>query len=69
MADFPNLQPIPGIDPSGRLIIAGPCSAESAEQMMDVAGQLAAGGIGVLRAGVWKPRTYPGGLEGRGAVA
>lgn len=69
MADFPNLQPIPGIGPSGRLIIAGPCSAESAEQMMDVAGQLAAGGIGVLRAGVWKPRTYPGGFEGCGAVA
>ena len=69
MADFSNLQPLPGLDPNGRLIIAGPCSAESAEQMLTVAQALAADGVRVLRAGVWKPRTYPGGFEGCGEQA
>ena len=51
------------------LIIAGPCSAESEEQVMCTAKQLAAKGYKMLRAGVWKPRTKPGGFEGHGEPA
>ena len=50
------------------LIISGPCSAESEEQVVETAKQLAATGkVDVLRAGIWKPRTKPGGFEGIGA--
>lgn len=50
------------------LIISGPCSAESEEQVLETAKQLAATGrVDVLRAGIWKPRTKPGGFEGIGA--
>ena len=49
------------------LVISGPCSAESAEQVMDTAKALAASGkVDVLRAGIWKPRTKPGMFEGIG---
>ena len=48
------------------LVIAGPCSAESEEQMLAAARGLAADGIGIFRAGLWKPRTRPGGFEGVG---
>lgn len=48
------------------IIIAGPCSAESEEQLLDTAAELAANGIKILRAGIWKPRTKPGGFEGVG---
>ena len=51
------------------LVIAGPCSAESAEQVMETARQLAAKGCHNFRAGVWKPRTKPGGFEGKGEEA
>lgn len=51
------------------LIIAGPCSAETLDQLMCTATDLAANGIKVLRAGVWKPRTKPGGFEGVGIEA
>lgn len=47
--------------------IAGPCSAESEEQVMETARQLRAFGINVFRAGIWKPRTRPGCFEGVGA--
>lgn len=58
---------LPGIDPTKRpTVIAGPCSAETEEQVMDTARQLAANGIKILRAGIWKPRTKPGGFEGVG---
>ncbi|HCN52551.1 MAG: bifunctional 3-deoxy-7-phosphoheptulonate synthase/chorismate mutase type II [Prevotella sp.] len=50
-------------------VIAGPCSAESEEQIMATAKQLAAKGCHNFRAGVWKPRTKPGGFEGHGEVA
>lgn len=50
-------------------VIAGPCSAESEEQVMQTATQLAAFGITTFRAGVWKPRTRPGCFEGRGEEA
>jgi chorismate mutase len=57
---------LPGIDPKRPLVIAGPCSAETEEQVMNTARQLAANGIKILRAGIWKPRTKPGGFEGVG---
>ena len=50
-------------------IIAGPCSAETEEQVMTTAKQLAAKGCHMFRAGVWTPRTKPGGFEGNGEVA
>ena len=52
------------------LILAGPCSAESREQLFEVARALQADGrVAYLRAGVWKPRTRPGQFEGMGEVA
>lgn len=49
------------------LIIAGPCSAETEEQVLQTAQQLAATGkVDVMRAGIWKPRTRPGSFEGIG---
>ena len=52
------------------LIIAGPCSAETAEQTITTAKELAASGkVDIFRAGVWKPRTKPGGFEGIGIPA
>lgn len=47
------------------LLIAGPCSAESEEQLLEVARALA-GKISLFRAGLWKPRTRPGCFEGVG---
>ena len=48
------------------IIIAGPCSAESETQVLDTARQLAAAGVRIFRAGIWKPRTMPGCFEGVG---
>ncbi len=51
-------------------VIAGPCGAESEEQLLDTARQLASGGhVSLFRAGVWKPRTRPGAFEGNGETA
>lgn len=50
-------------------VIAGPCSAETEEQVMSTARQLAFKGCHIFRAGVWKPRTKPGGFEGQGETA
>ena len=50
-------------------VIAGPCSAETEEQVMTTARDLAAKGCHMFRAGVWKPRTKPGGFEGNGEKA
>lgn len=50
-------------------IIAGPCSAESEEQVMKTATELASKGCHMFRAGIWKPRTKPGGFEGHGEKA
>jgi len=58
---------IPGVDCSKPLIIAGPCSAETEEQVIAAARQLAALGIKVFRAGIWKPRTRPNAFEGVGS--
>ena len=52
------------------LVISGPCSAESKEQVLQTAHQLAASGkVDIFRAGVWKPRTRPGTFEGMGSTA
>lgn len=51
------------------IVIAGPCSAETEEQVMETARQLAKLGCHIFRAGVWKPRTKPGGFEGNGEAA
>lgn len=51
------------------MVIAGPCSAETEEQVMNTALQLASKGCRMFRAGVWKPRTKPGGFEGNGEKA
>src|SRR5690349_3276536 len=49
------------------IIISGPCSAETEEQVLETATQLAATGkVDILRAGIWKPRTRPGSFEGIG---
>lgn len=60
---------LPGIDAKRPLLISGPCSAETEEQVMTTARQLAAAGVKIFRAGVWKPRTKPGGFEGVGSPA
>jgi chorismate mutase len=65
--DFESIL-LPGIENKRPLIIAGPCSAESEEQVLDTARQLAKMGIKIFRAGIWKPRTKPGGFEGVGAI-
>jgi chorismate mutase len=66
-----NIQPLsnwinPGKQP---LVIAGPCSAETEDQLVATAHLLAkTGKITALRAGIWKPRTRPGEFEGIGSV-
>ena len=53
---------------SGQIVlIAGPCSAESQEQVIGTARALARGGVRIFRAGIWKPRTKPGCFEGIGS--
>ena len=63
-----DLEPLTfdGIDPRRPLVIAGPCSAETEEQVIETARGLAAEGFRIFRAGIWKPRTKPGGFEGVG---
>lgn len=50
-------------------IIAGPCSAETLEQVLDTAEAISRMDIQLFRAGVWKPRTRPGSFEGNGIIA
>ena len=57
---------LPGTAPVRPIVIAGPCSAETEEQVLDAAKGIAAQGIKFFRAGIWKPRTKPGGFEGIG---
>ncbi len=59
---------LPGVDPKRPIVIAGPCSAETEEQVLETAKALAARGIKIFRAGIWKPRTKPGGFEGIGTI-
>ena len=65
-----ELQPLGLPSDDKRLtVIAGPCSAETEEQVICSAKQLASKGCHIFRAGVWKPRTKPGGFEGNGEKA
>ncbi len=50
------------------LVIAGPCSAESQDQVLNIANQLKNTDATILRAGIWKPRTRPGNFEGVGEI-
>src|SRR3546814_14004945 len=57
---------LPGV--AQPLVIAGPCSAETEEQLLATARQLKAlNKVSALRAGIWKPRTRPGEFEGIGS--
>jgi chorismate mutase len=47
-------------------VIAGPCSAETEEQVLKIAHELKDSKC--FRAGIWKPRTRPGGFEGVGEI-
>jgi len=58
---------LPGIDAKRPIVIAGPCSAETEEQVMTTAKQLSERGFKIYRAGIWKPRTRPGAFEGVGS--
>ncbi|GHU85442.1 cytochrome c4 [Bacteroidia bacterium] len=58
----------PNINTPSPLIISGPCSAETEEQTLSTARELSALGIKIFRAGIWKPRTKPGGFEGVGNI-
>ncbi len=57
---------LPNLGTQRPIVIAGPCSAETEEQTLTTARQLAQNGIKIFRAGIWKPRTKPGGFEGIG---
>lgn len=57
-----------GVDSKRPVVIAGPCSAETEEQVLETAKDLAKNGVRIFRAGIWKPRTKPGGFEGVGSV-
>jgi len=50
------------------LVIGGPCSAETEEQVLKIAHELKDTDVTVYRAGIWKPRTRPGNFEGVGAI-
>ncbi|MGL5785552.1 MAG: chorismate mutase [Bacteroidales bacterium] len=58
---------LPGTEGNKPLVLAGPCSAETEEQVMQTAKELHDRGIRIFRAGIWKPRTKPGGFEGVGS--
>jgi chorismate mutase len=67
-----DLEPITNWLPARwkKILIAGPCGAESEEQVLETAKAIAAGGqASLFRAGVWKPRTRPGAFEGMGEQA
>ena len=62
-----QLTPVEALLQKRPLIISGPCSAETEEQVIQTATRLAATGkVDILRAGIWKPRTRPGSFEGIG---
>lgn len=66
-----NIQPLSSWIKTGKepLVIAGPCSAETEEQLVATAHLLAkTGRVTALRAGIWKPRTRPGEFEGIGSI-
>ncbi|MEM6829432.1 MAG: chorismate mutase [Bacteroidota bacterium] len=65
-----NVTPIDLFKQKRPVIVSGPCSAETEEQVLATCEAIAKGGkVDVLRAGVWKPRTRPNSFEGIGAEA
>ena len=67
--DMEDLKPLfPDLLLTRPVIIAGPCSVESEEQVLKTARELASNGIKIFRGGIWKPRTSPGGFEGIGHI-
>ena len=50
------------------LVIAGPCSAETESQVLEIAHELKNSDVSIFRAGIWKPRTRPGNFEGVGSI-
>lgn len=60
---------IDGVAVRRPVVVAGPCSAETERQVLATARELARAGVRIFRAGVWKPRTMPGGFEGVGRRA
>jgi len=50
------------------LVIAGPCSAETEPQVLEIANELKNSDVSIFRAGIWKPRTRPGNFEGVGSI-
>lgn len=65
-----NIEPLSawGIKNTKPLLIAGPCSAETEEQVMETARELKKQDVEIFRAGIWKPRTRPNSFEGVGSV-
>lgn len=63
-----NLEPLnlSGVEEKRPLVIAGPCSAETEEQVMETAKNVKEIGVNIFRAGIWKPRTRPNSFEGVG---
>jgi chorismate mutase len=53
---------------SNPFVIAGPCSAETETQVLEIAYSLKEADLNIMRAGIWKPRTRPGSFEGVGAI-
>ena len=64
--DFEQFK-LPKLEQKRPIIIAGPCSAETEEQVLTTAKELVKNGVQIFRAGIWKPRTKPGGFEGVGS--
>lgn len=61
---------LPNTKPGSPIVMAGPCSAESFEQVMTTAKALKEiSDVAVFRAGIWKPRTRPNNFEGLGEIA
>lgn len=69
MSDIPKTFQLQSLN-SNPLIIAGPCSAESEEQVFETVSQIKANApsVGLIRAGIWKPRTRPNSFEGIGGI-
>ena len=57
---------LPGLETTHPVVVAGPCSAETEEQVLSTAKEVAARNIKIFRSGIWKPRSKPGGFEGIG---
>jgi chorismate mutase len=65
-----DIEPISswGVQSGRPLVISGPCSAETEDQVMEAAKRVKAQGVQIFRAGIWKPRTRPNSFEGIGEV-